>query len=74
VSVTQGSLLDMPFDDAAFDGVMVNQVVHHLDDTLVLGDAPYRALSQVLGEIHRVLRPGGVLWCDTQPDDCLPFA
>ncbi len=44
----QGSLYALPFDDGAFDHVIVRDVVHHLDQ-------PERAFA----EISRVLVPGG---------------
>jgi SAM-dependent methyltransferase len=38
----------IPFDDAAFEAVVTNQVVEHIED-----------LDLALAEISRVLRPGG---------------
>lgn len=46
----QGSALALPFPDASFDRVICSEVLEHIPD--------YRA---VLGEIRRVLRPGGLL-------------
>ncbi len=46
----------LPFDDKSFDCVMVNQVLHHLDDV---------TRHQALGELSRVTRPGGVLVINT---------
>jgi SAM-dependent methyltransferase len=43
-------LLDLSFDDEAFDLVVADQVLEHVED-------PFRAISESL----RVLRPGGVL-------------
>ena len=40
----------LPFCDGSFDVVVNNQVMEHVED-----------LDAVLGEIHRVLRPGGVV-------------
>ena len=40
-----------PFPDGDFDAVVCEQVLEHLDDT---------ALAFALGELRRVLRPGGV--------------
>jgi len=48
VEVSDASALDLPFDDATFDTVV---------STLVLCSVPN--LHQTLGEVHRVLRPGG---------------
>jgi 2-polyprenyl-3-methyl-5-hydroxy-6-metoxy-1,4-benzoquinol methylase len=50
VAFAQGSLLQLPFRDAAFDLVWSWGVVHHTAD-------PVRALD----ELARVLRPGGTL-------------
>lgn len=40
----------MPFPDAAFDGVLLNEVLEHVADE-----------EQTLAELHRVLAPGGYL-------------
>jgi ubiquinone/menaquinone biosynthesis C-methylase UbiE len=50
-SFVQGSLLDIPFEDASFDIVWCNGVLHHTEDP-----------DKGLAEITRVLRPGGRLW------------
>ncbi len=47
----QHSLLDLPFEDASFDVVWCNGVLHHTAD-------PDRGLR----EITRVLKPAGALW------------
>lgn len=44
-----GSIVELPFDDGAFDLVYSNGVIHHLQET-----------EQAVSEMHRVLRPGGV--------------
>ena len=46
----QGSVLDLPFPDDAFDLVFSHGVLHHVPDIL-----------RAQGEIARVLRPGGEL-------------
>jgi len=48
----------LPFADRYFDAVMVNQVLHHLNDDVANGFPQHRA---VLKEFARVMRPGGVL-------------
>jgi SAM-dependent methyltransferase len=40
----------IPFDDASFDGVFMNEVIEHVADQ-----------KRALSEIFRVLRPGGIL-------------
>ncbi len=52
----------LPFEDAAFDGVMINQVLHHLQDDPAKGFPAHR---QVFQEFARVLKPGGVLTVNT---------
>lgn len=41
---------NLPFSDASFDGVLLNEVLEHVADE-----------RKTLGELHRVLRPGGHL-------------
>lgn len=50
----QGSLYRIDLADNSVDGVIVSDVFEHLDD-----------VPRALTEIHRVLRPGGVLVFDT---------
>ncbi|MGI9449666.1 MAG: class I SAM-dependent methyltransferase [Geminicoccaceae bacterium] len=57
VELTQASIDAVPLPDASVDGVMVNQVLHHLADD---PDAGYPVHCRVLEELARVLRPGGV--------------
>lgn len=53
---------DLPFDAGTFDAVMLNQVLHHLED----GDDPdFPGHRRALAEMYRVLRPGGVLAVNT---------
>jgi ubiquinone/menaquinone biosynthesis C-methylase UbiE len=48
----------LPLGDGALDGVMVNQVLHHLADDAAAGWPVHR---RVLRELARVLKPGGVI-------------
>ena len=48
-SFQQGSIYELPFDDASFDVAVAHFVVEHVSD-------PLRALK----EVRRVLRPGGL--------------
>ena len=52
----------MPFDKETFDGVMINQVLHHLPDDPAKGFPAHR---RVFEEFARVLKPGGVLTVNT---------
>ena len=44
-------LAEIPVEDARFDHVLLTQVLEHLPEP-----------ARVLGELHRVLKPGGTLW------------
>ena len=58
IRFTQGSITQLPFQTQSVDGVMMNQVLHHLPDQAADG---WPLHHQVLKECARVLRPGGVL-------------
>jgi len=58
----RASIEELPLDDASVDGVMINQVLHHLADDPGAG---WPVTRKVLGEFARVLRPGGVLVVNT---------
>jgi ubiquinone/menaquinone biosynthesis C-methylase UbiE len=62
VALHRGEIAALPFADAAVDGVMVNQVLHHLPDDPEAGWPMHR---RVLAEFARVLKPGGVLVINT---------
>jgi SAM-dependent methyltransferase len=62
VALHRSDLADLPLADGAVDGVMVNQVLHHLGDDAAAGWPAHR---RVLGELARVLRPGGILVINT---------
>ena len=48
VSFTEGSVLDIPFEEASFDFVFSNGVLHHTRD-----------MEKGIEELLRVLKPGG---------------
>ncbi len=59
VSLEQGSLLErLTYDTNTFDGMMCNQVLHHLVTESDAEDFP--PIQALIEEAHRVLRPGGV--------------
>ncbi len=58
IAFHQGSIESLPFETAHFDGVMFNQVLHHLETG---GDGGFSGHRSALAEAHRVLRPGGVV-------------
>jgi ubiquinone/menaquinone biosynthesis C-methylase UbiE len=61
IDVREGDLSSLPFGDASFDAVVLQDVIEHVTDP-----------ARVLHEITRVLRPGGVLYLSTPNRDALP--
>ncbi len=59
VELAHGSLLNLPYPDDFFDGIMCNQVIHHLDEPGKTDAFPN--VKAMLSSAHRVLRPQGVL-------------
>ena len=53
-----GSITALPLRARLFDAAMVNQVVHHLGDS---PDNGFAGLRRAVGELARVVRPGGVV-------------
>ena len=66
VALHEAGIDALPFDDASFDAVMVNQVLHHLPDSSRDG---WPMLRRVLAELARVLRPGGTAVINTCSHD-----
>jgi ubiquinone/menaquinone biosynthesis C-methylase UbiE len=58
IAFHQGSIDALPFEGETFDAAMINQVLHHIEDG---ADPSFPAHEAVIVEMHRVLRPGGVL-------------
>jgi SAM-dependent methyltransferase len=50
--VKEGSITELPFPDNSFDTIMALDVLEHL---------PYSTQGYALAEIHRVLKPGGLV-------------
>ena len=57
VRLSQGNIDELPFAADRFDAVMINQVLHHLENDPT-NDFPRH--RRVFREMQRVLRPGGV--------------
>jgi SAM-dependent methyltransferase len=62
----QGSISELPFDSGSLDGVMINQVLHHLPDDAAAG---YPLHRQAFAEFARVLKPGGTLTINSCSQD-----
>src|SRR3954452_8070334 len=62
ISFHSSGIEELPFEDATLDGVMINQVLHHLPDDASKGFPAHR---QVFREFARVLKPDGVLVVNT---------
>ena len=58
IGFTLGSIAQLPLKTQSVNGVMINQVLHHLPDQAGHG---WPLHHQVLKECARVLQPGGVL-------------
>jgi len=67
VIARNGSALDIPEADAAFDGVVMSMLIHHLVGTTV---SKCRSnVSRAIAEAFRVLKPGGKL---VVVESCVP--
>lgn len=67
VQIEQGSITELPFADETFDGIVCNQVLHHLDPG-ESDDADAEGFPNVRSffrEAFRVLRPNGILVINT---------
>ncbi len=63
VQVDRGNITEMPFADGTFDGIICNQVLHHLDrgQGAEANDADFPNVRTFFREAFRLLRPGGVV-------------
>lgn len=68
VELTCGTILDLSYGDERFDGIICNQVIHHLDEGPGAADDPaawkscsFPNVTRFIQEAYRVLRPGGAL-------------
>ena len=64
IQLEQGSLLEpLPYHDETFDGMMCNQVLHHLVSASSTDN--FEPIHKLIKEAQRVLRPQGVLVFNT---------
>ena len=64
INLTQGNLLNLPYENHYFDGMMCNQVIHHLVSEENHSDK-FTQLHQMMKEAYRVLNSQGVLVLNT---------
>jgi ubiquinone/menaquinone biosynthesis C-methylase UbiE len=62
VQLCEGNILEMPYENGSGDGVMVNFVLHHLEEG---SDTGFAATRRAIAECSRVLAPGGTLIVQT---------
>ena len=67
VHIEQGSITELPFDDETFDGIVCNQVLHHLDpgESHDADSEGFPNVRSFFREAFRVLRPNGILVINT---------
>jgi len=56
VELTCGSIVDLPYTDGRFDGVVCNQVIHHLDDGPGAADDPTKRQPGRFPNLSRLTR------------------
>jgi SAM-dependent methyltransferase len=68
LTVTQGSITEMPFKPSSFDSVLTTQVLHHLEpkDCSDEERAQFKGLAKACKEAYRMLKPGGAWIISTQ--------
>ena len=62
ISFTQAKLDGLPFEDNTFDGIIINQVLHHIEAPARRGFPAHR---RIFTEFYRVLRKGGLVIINT---------
>jgi ubiquinone/menaquinone biosynthesis C-methylase UbiE len=62
IAFQEASIDSLPFEDQSFDAIVINQVIHHLEDE---GEEGYPRHELVFKEFQRVLKPGGMLLINT---------
>src|ERR671921_2044265 len=70
ISFHSARIDELPFEDEYFDGVMINQVLHHLPDDPT---QDFPAHRRVFAEFARVLKSGGALVVNTCSQEQLRY-
>lgn len=67
IQIDQGSITELPYADESFDGIVCNQVLHHLDHGEGEGASAddFPNVECFFREAFRVLRPGGIVVINT---------
>ena len=76
VGIKEHPLPSMPYEEGTFDCVLLNAVLHHLDERahLEAGSRDYRNVEATISEAFRVLAPGGVLVVsELLPHQCMAY-
>lgn len=63
ITFVSGEMTELPFEDESFDGVLINQALHHLPHENT--DQLYPSLEKVLREVARVLKKNGIFVVNT---------
>ena len=61
VNTKQGDIYNIPFSDNTFDGMIMVRATHH-----------FKEMDKVMKELHRILKPGGVLVIEVANKKTLP--
>ena len=61
ISTKQGDIYNIPFKDNTFDGMIMVRATHH-----------FEYMDKVMQELHRILKPGGVLVIEVANKKTLP--
>ncbi|MFX1294727.1 MAG: class I SAM-dependent methyltransferase [Promethearchaeota archaeon] len=69
VEIDEGNIINLPYKNESFDGIICNHVIHHLDqETYFKGEVSiedYPNFIKFIREAFRVLRPNGALLINT---------
>lgn len=61
INTKQGDIYNIPFSDNTFDGMIMVRATHH-----------FKEMDKVMKELHRILKPGGILVIEVANKKTLP--